>query len=536
MRLNDLLRQATLRLTMLSGHDQGERVIRQFFTTDLLDPSRYLSGGEVVLTGLMWRRAPADSEVFATAVARAGVSAVGAGAAAFGGVPVDVVEACARHGVPVFEVPVEVSFTAISDAIGAALRVEKATGLAAIVNRHRGLIAALTEDAHLADLLPSAAAEIPCWVLSPTGQLVAGTAPIADELRTRLARTFLTAPQLPHVVGVARNRRYSLFAAGAHPGRRLGAWLFVCAGDATTWNADRREAVDGLLTLLSLERAHLDRQLHVERRVAALLLQPLVSGAVPTEIAARFEACHLDPDATFVVLTAGTSDGAPDELALTVVEEVVRPLAPSAAIAAVGGEVHAVIPVDPHRAGEGETTAVGPAAGDAASAGAGPVDVVERIRLATRALTPGLAGERFAVGLSAPAHRVAALGRAVEEAHHAYRYAVTGQDQVAVVSSAELSSHALLLASVPVEARRAFHSRLLQPLAEYDRAHDARLVHTLDMFLRCDGSWTRTAMALHVHVNTLRYRIQRVEQLTGRKLHRFDDRVDLYLALELQRH
>ncbi|MDG4809445.1 helix-turn-helix domain-containing protein [Micromonospora sp. WMMD1120] len=524
MRLSDLLGQANLKLTMLSGHGQGERVIQQFFTTDLLDPSRYLSGGEVVLTGLMWRRVPEDSEVFATAVARAGVSAVGAGAAAFGGVPVDVVEACTRHGVPVFEVPVEVSFTAISDAIGAALRVEKATNLTAIVNRHRGLIAALTEDAHLADLLPSAAAEIPCWVLSPTGRLVAGTAPIADDLRARLARTFLTAPQLPHVLGTARNRRYSLFAAGTRPGRRLGAWLFACAGDATTWSSDRRQAVDGLLTLLTLERAHLDRHLHVERRLAALLIQPLVNGAPPGEIAARLEACHLDPDATVVVLTAGTSGGAPDDLALTVVEEIVRPLAPSAAIAAVGGEVHAVIPVDPR------------SDDDTASTGAGPTDVVERIRQSTRALTPGLRGERIAIGLSAPAHHVATVNRAVEEARHAYRYAVTGQDQVAVVSSAELSSHALLLASVPVEARRAFHQRLLHPLADYDRSHDARLVHTLDMFLRCDGSWTRTAKALHVHVNTLRYRIQRIEQLTGRRLHRFDDRVDLYLALELQRH
>lgn len=528
MRLNDLLGRANLGLTMLSGHGQGERVIRQFFTTDLLDPSRYLSGGEVVLTGLVWRRSPADSEVFATAVARAGVSAVGAGAAAFGGVPLDVVEACARHDIPVFEVPIEVSFTAISDAIGAALRVEKADGLAATVHRHRGLIAALSEDAPLADLLPSAAAGISCWVLSPSGRLVAGTSPITDDLRARLARTFLTAPQLPHVLGVARNRRYSLFAAGAHPGRRLGAWLFACAGDATTWDSDRRQAVDGLLTLLTLERAHLDRHLHVERRLAALLLQPLVGGAAPAEIAARLEACHLDPDDSFVVLTAG--GGGPDEQALTVVEEIVRPLAPSAAIAAVGGEVHAVIPVGPRP--DGDATADG----GAATIGDSRVDVVERIRQSTRALTPGLRGERFAIGLSAPADQVAALNRAVEEARHAYRYAVTGQDQVEVVSSAELSSHTLLLASVPVEARRAFHRRLLHPLAEYDRSHDARLVHTLDIFLRCDGSWTRTAKALHVHVNTLRYRIQRVEQLTGRKLHRFDDRVDLYLALELQRH
>ena len=69
---------------------------------------------------------------------------------------------------------------------------------------------------------------------------------------------------------------------------------------------------------------------------------------------------------------------------------------------------------------------------------------------------------------------------------------------------------------------------------EYDRAHDADLVHTLDTFLACSGSWTRCAAQLHVHVNTLRYRISRIEQLTGRDLTRFPDRVDFYLALRLR--
>lgn len=38
---------------------------------------------------------------------------------------------------------------------------------------------------------------------------------------------------------------------------------------------------------------------------------------------------------------------------------------------------------------------------------------------------------------------------------------------------------------------------------------------------------------MHVHVNTLRYRIRRIEELTGRDLSRFDERVDFFLALRL---
>ncbi|MEE2055207.1 helix-turn-helix domain-containing protein, partial [Nocardiopsis tropica] len=48
------------------------------------------------------------------------------------------------------------------------------------------------------------------------------------------------------------------------------------------------------------------------------------------------------------------------------------------------------------------------------------------------------------------------------------------------------------------------------------------------------GSWQRCAAAMHVHVNTLRYRIGRVEELTGRDLSSLEHRVDLFLALKLR--
>jgi DNA-binding PucR family transcriptional regulator len=54
----------------------------------------------------------------------------------------------------------------------------------------------------------------------------------------------------------------------------------------------------------------------------------------------------------------------------------------------------------------------------------------------------------------------------------------------------------------------------------------------LRAFLRHSGSWTQTAAELHVHVNTLRYRIGKIAELTGRDLSTFSDRVDLYLALD----
>src|SRR5690242_15829720 len=127
MILRALTESPDLRLRVLVGEDALDRQVGGVFTTDLLDPRRYLSGGEIVLTGLMWRRGPADSEAFVSTVVAAGAVALAAGDAALGSVPDDLVLACHRHRLPLFEVPVDVSFAAITEQVLTA-RLRSATG------------------------------------------------------------------------------------------------------------------------------------------------------------------------------------------------------------------------------------------------------------------------------------------------------------------------------------------------------------------------------------------------------------------------
>ena len=100
-----------------------------------------------------------------------------------------------------------------------------------------------------------------------------------------------------------------------------------------------------------------------------------------------------------------------------------------------------------------------------------------------------------------------------------------------VVAEAGPPLHELLLASVPTPVLRSSRDRLLGPLREYDDRHNAELLTTLRSFLACDGSWSACATRMYVHVNTVRYRISRVEALTGRDLSALADRVDFFLAL-----
>src|SRR5215470_14774653 len=199
--LRALAETPDLRLRVLVGEDALDRTVDGVYTTDLLDPRRYLTGGEIVLTGLMWRRRPADSEAFVAAV-------TAAGDAALGSVPDDLVAACRRHRLPLLEVPVDVSFAAITERVLAARLQPGGSGIA--VGRLRELAAGRADPgsgerkpASLAEVLAVAAAEygVTGHVLSGTGQLVAGgPAAPGPEQRAVLARGWLSAGGLPATV------------------------------------------------------------------------------------------------------------------------------------------------------------------------------------------------------------------------------------------------------------------------------------------------------------------------------------------------
>jgi hypothetical protein len=78
----------------------------------------------------------------------------------------------------------------------------------------------------------------------------------------------------------------------------------------------------------------------------------------------------------------------------------------------------------------------------------------------------------------------------------------------------------------------AFRNAVLSELEEYDHRHATGLIPTFKNFLATGGKWEETAKALNLPVNSLRYRLDRVEAPTGRNLDDTGDRVDLWPALE----
>ncbi len=165
-----------------------------------------------------------------------------------------------------------------------------------------------------------------------------------------------------------------------------------------------------------------------------------------------------------------------------------------------------------------------------------PEGLAERSGRAVAALERVLAPllERFRATLgrsSVIAHGMLDVARAV---HDARRVCELNRLRHPLLAAADAGPPVPLSASLLLEstaAVAALHSALLAPLETYDAQHGSDLVETLDVFLSTCGQWSASAAELGIHVNTLRYRLARIEKQTGRDLASMADRADFYVAL-----
>ncbi|MFC9035144.1 helix-turn-helix domain-containing protein [Streptomyces arboris] len=509
MHVEDLLRLESLDLTLLwGGPPLLAREISGVTATDLEEPGRFLQRGEIVLSGLVWWSA-ADEEGtadrFVAALRDAGAAALLAGEETHGTVPEVLVHACRRHGIALFSVPVHTSFRAITDTVylrqWGDLSRRPAAAPYALPENVRGELSRLLADGADPDTLLTRAVDRlgtpPCYVLSATGRTIA---------RTPGARALSAAEAAGRLKAALR------VDPDASP---YGQWFLHLPGVVEVPPRMLHEIAE----VFAQYRQGVLRREAAVRGPAAELLGLLDapgsgsgigagSGSRSAPLAAALRACGLPEHGPYTVvavsLGAAGADGA------EALGEVLRHLAGHRSVmgSLAGGRAAAVIATD----------------------SGSPEDVVP----ALKELWPTLHACDEAVlpygGISTTAVTPAELNGALVQA----RYALTAAERAgsANLTAIEgLTTLEALLAGVPTDVRTAFGIHALGPLADATNPSHRMLLETLDTFLAHNGSWARTAEALHLHVNTVHYRIQRVELLTGRDLARLDHKLDLKAAL-----
>lgn len=507
MYVEHLLKDESLGLRPLWATDELlEREISGVTATDLENPARFVGPGEAVLSGLVWwvpEGGEARAERFVSALRTAGAAVLLAGEETHGSVPDELVGACVRHGIPVAAVPAHVMFRTITDTVYLHRWGELGRHQALPENVRDELSRLVAQDAGPDAVLAAAFAHVEgavAHLLTATGRTVAARG--ADPMEPR--------------------------AAARLPDGDTGVTVPVEADSASPYERwhlhlpDPRAAPPGMLREIAAVLGRCQeswlRRRAAAHRTADELGVLLARTGTDASVASGAHACGLPAEGSYRVIVADVRSDAVVSAEGALAEALAHVVGGSAVPgkAAVGrlpdGAAFAVVPEPDDVEGGG---AFSEALGEAWSllAACEPTSVLH-------------------AGISSCAS-VQGLRGGLAEARYALASArTTAPGSSALTDAAALTGLETLLTGIPVEVRTAFSRTVLGPLLEPATASGADLLQTLRTFLACDGSWARTAEAMHLHVNTVHYRVRRIEHFTRRDLSRLTDRLDLWTALQ----
>jgi sugar diacid utilization regulator len=512
MQLRDLVALEQLGLKVRAYEHGLSRRIRWVHTTELADASHYLQGGELILTTGLWRKRRGDEEHFVAILARTGVCGVVYGLPKPNArVPSTLIEACERHELPLLEASFDLPFISISKAVIDQFTDERQAALLSSIRRNDQLVNAMVDGNGSEGVIGVLARHrsLRPWLLAADGAIICSSPPEPSIADCRAAvRAIASAKKLPAEVLFSGETYGTAFPILAD--RADERYLVVRVREAELATEDRA-AIEQALAFLRIESVRLQAVRAVESRFARELLHLIAEGeSHAAEIAARLRSFDIDPDRSLVALVALVSEPDSSNLAHTVdVMDAFFALRNTLAVVAAGSDEAVAIFGPP--ASESDLGALG-------------AELAETLRVKIERVSP-------IVGIGGRVNGARALRRSLVEAQQAARLGGRSPDSVSVTTYEQLASYKLLLALQEEELRDTFRVALLGPLVEYDERRKTELVQTLDVFLRSSGQWQEAASQLNVHVNTLRYRLARIEELTGRSLDSMESRVDFFLAL-----
>lgn len=259
-------------------------------------------------------------------------------------------------------------------------------------------------------------------------------------------------------------------------------------------------ALENAATSLAWELAHLRNLAEVELRLRRELVDDLLAGTDEASAYARSEAVGHDLRRSHYVVVAQWSNRASDDSFAQTVDRAASALGMRSLLTRRSDHVVLVADDRPH----------------------------------DRALYEALARETGslsgAIGVSGPCdspddmpHRYQEAQRALEVRRHSReRYGTTFYD--------ELGLYRILGPGNDRRELEAFVREWLGQLIDYDSRHHTAMVATLARYFDCGGNYDKTAESLAIHRSTLRYRLQRIRDISGNDLANVEDRLNLQVA------
>jgi purine catabolism regulator len=499
--VGDLLRTPGFDLRVAAGREGLRGPIRWVHVSELEDPTPWLKGGELLLTtGIGVGKTPARQRAYVDRLAKAGLTGLGFGLGfSFQRVPKAMVEAADKASFPIFEVPYAMPFIAITEAVFSRLVAEQYDVLARSLDAEHSLTRTVLDGQGLPGIVSALIRATGGWaVLLDLHGAALATVPEAAGKHIPWLWAELQSPR-------AEGARFSLslVEGGDHvmlqpvaAQGRVEAFLAIGKRDAFT--QFDRIVFSHALSLLAIELSKTRAVSEAERRLKGDLLEQLVSGALDqSEARAALERFGFDLRRP-VAVVALTGEEPAERLALAC-DHVLARRAQAFLTSAREDLVLAVLQP-------------------------GAPGLLSGLRAALKERSPGrvLAGSGSLRGYEQ-------LPQAVREACYALQVCRT--EGRVEAEFADLGTYQLLLSLQDPQALRTFADSVLAPLDGYDQGHGGELIASLRAFLERNARWETAAADLFVHRHTLRYRMRKVEELTGRDLSSARDRMEFFLAM-----
>ncbi len=487
-------------LRLLAGTDGADRAIRWVHVSELEDPTPWLKGGELLLTtGMAIGRTPSKQRAYIRRLAEAGLAGLGFGVGfSYARVPKAMITIANEAGFPLFEVPYAVPFIAITEAVFTRLLAEQYDVLQRTVDAEHAMTRALMEGQGVTGIATSLAVAIRGWVLllDLHGIPLAATSRAAEQRAERAWDELRTSR--PEGAGFS----FTLVDRGHHiwiqpVGAQGRVEAFLAVGKPESLSQLDRIVAAHALSLFAIELAKSRALAEAERRLQGDSFDSLATGALSEEEAAK-ELARFGFERDGRVVVVALEGPSPADLAYAAEDHFSRS-GGGFLISRHESGVHLLVPSGSER------------------------DLPE---LAKALTIRAEADVRAGAGSAVP---VTDVKRSLREASYALQ--VCRLERWDSAGFDDLGTYRLLLSMAEPDALRAFADSLLAPLDAYDRDHHGDLITSLRAFLQHNARWEQAAADLFVHRHTLRYRIRKVEELTGRDLSSSFDRMEFWLAI-----
>ncbi|MGH3236732.1 MAG: PucR family transcriptional regulator [Streptosporangiaceae bacterium] len=214
------------------------------------------------------------------------------------------------------------------------------------------------------------------------------------------------------------------------------------------------------------------------------------------------------------------------------IEHFVATRAPEAIVSARESEV-VVVTTAPGPSWPNGASPNGASPNGAASIGAAAMDARQLAVACLARLTELFPAAKVVIGIGGTCRDPREVARSYAQAQRTTQTLQRLGRSGAVSAFGDLGILRLLLQVPDLAELRSFAADVLGKLSMHEHEHKSEYLTTLACYFRENNSPQRASRILHVHPNTVAYRVKRIEEITGLRLDNYTDRLIAQVALEI---